>query len=99
MTLLLGWTQVHFVWQGLAMAILKGLPVETLVTFRIHGVSPEFVKELNGLGYSGVAVDDLVSLRIHGVTGEFIQRVQGQSGKDVSVDRLVSMRIHGEGNE
>jgi hypothetical protein len=61
---------------------------------RIHGVSPDFVRELQGLGYRGVPVEDLVAMRIHGVTIDFVRQVQSRD-RSVSIDELVSRRIHG----
>ena len=71
------------------------VPVDDLVSMRIHGATPEFVRDLKSLGYDHIPVDSLVSMRIHGVSPEFVRRVQASRGS-ISIDRLVSMRIHGE---
>ena len=63
---------------------------------RIHGVAPDFVRQIRDIGFRDVSVDDLVSMRIHGVTTEFARRVK-ERGPAVTVDELVSMRIHGRG--
>ena len=42
---------------------------------RIHGVSPEFMKEVSALGYPNPRIKDLVAMRIHGVTAEFVKEL------------------------
>jgi hypothetical protein len=61
---------------------------------RIHGVSPEFVRELQALGYNRVPVEELVSMRIHGVTIDYAKKMKAGYG-GVTVDELVNMKIHG----
>lgn len=65
-----------------------------LIDFRIHGVTPEFVEELQALGFSRLSADDLVSMRIHGVTPEFI-RAMRSAGVDEDVEQYTAFRIHG----
>jgi hypothetical protein len=43
------------------------LDSDTLISFRIHGVSPEFVAALDKLGYHHPDPDQLVSMCIHGI--------------------------------
>jgi hypothetical protein len=40
---------------------------DQLVAMRIHGVSPEFISNLQSRGMKNLTIDELVSLRIHGI--------------------------------
>jgi hypothetical protein len=45
---------------------------------RIHGVTPEFIRDLQTLGFRIVSADDLVSMRIHGVSIDYVKKMQGR---------------------
>jgi hypothetical protein len=62
---------------------------------RIHGVTPEFVRELKELGYGGLERRQLVRMRIHGVDPAFIREVHKAGFKDLTPDELVDFSIHG----
>lgn len=66
-----------------------------IVRFRIHGVSPEMVTELRGLGLDHVSAEDLVRMRIHGATPSFIRAMADSGYRNLSVDNLIRFRIHG----
>jgi hypothetical protein len=76
-------------------ARLRSLDLEKLIAFRIHGVSPEFIQKLQGLGYSYPDPEDLIAMRIHNATPEYISDMRARGIHDLSIDQLVSMRIHG----
>jgi hypothetical protein len=42
------------------------VPVEDLVSMRIHGVTPDFVRRVNARQGAPVDVERLVDMRIHG---------------------------------
>ena len=44
--------------------------VDELVTLRIHGVTSDFVKRVQGRSGKGVSLDHVVSMRIHGQSAE-----------------------------
>ena len=66
-----------------------------LISFRIHGVTPELVEELRALGLTRLSADDLVSIRIHGVTPEFVREIRSLGYPDADAADFVSLRIHG----
>ena len=72
-----------------------GIAVDELVGFRIHGVTPDFVREVNALGYRDVAAADLVAMRIHGVSPRWMRTQLAQGGARPGIDELVQRRIHG----
>lgn len=63
-------------------------------SFRIHGVTPEFIQAVRALGYQDADADDLVALRIHGVTVEDIAAMNRIFGKQ-PLEEHVSFKIHG----
>jgi hypothetical protein len=69
--------------------------VRDLVRFRIHGVSPEMVRELRSLGLDHVSAADLVRMRIHGATPEFIRQMADSGYRNLTVESLIRFRIHG----
>jgi beta-lactamase regulating signal transducer with metallopeptidase domain len=71
------------------------LDVEELIAMRIHRVTPEFIREMEALGFRGLSVQDLVAMRIHGVTPEFVRGMQAVGVDRLSHNQLVAMRIHG----
>lgn len=63
--------------------------------FRIHGVTPQFVRELNALEYSKLTAEQLVTFRIHGVTSDLVRELRDLGYTAVPSEQLVAMRIHG----
>ena len=77
-------------------AQLRARPdLDKLIAFRIHGVSPDFIGQLQKLGYPHPEPDQLIAMRILGVTPDFITGLQSRGMKNLTVDQLVSLRIHG----
>jgi len=71
------------------------LPLDTLVAARDHGVDPEYVGALAGLGYSAVPLDTLITMRDHGVDPEFVRGLAALGYKGLPLEALRRMRDHG----
>jgi len=69
--------------------------VRDLVRFRIHGVSPEMVRDLRTLGLDHVSAEELVRMRIHGATPDFVRAIGDSGYRNLTVEELVRFRIHG----
>jgi bla regulator protein blaR1 len=76
----------------------RALTDDELVAFRVHGVTPEFVRSIAALGYDRADPDDLVALKIHGVTPEYISEMNAVFGK-TPLEEHVSFKIHGVTSE
>jgi len=80
---------------GLATAGYQNLSVDQLISFKIHGVTPEFVREMEAIGLRHPTPDELVTMRIHDVNPEFVNKLKAAGFSGLSIDQLVSFKIHG----
>lgn len=65
-----------------------------LIELGIHGVSPQYIKEVRDLGYKDLTARNFVELKIHGVSADYIREMKA-SGFDVSAKQMVEFKIHG----
>lgn len=68
--------------------------LEKYTSMRIFNVTPEYIREMRGLGYKDITADKLVETRIHKVTPDYIRKMRA-AGWDLSLNKLVASRIHG----
>ena len=68
--------------------------LDKYTSMRIFSVTPEYIREMRGLGYKDISADKLVETRIHKVTPDYIRKMRA-AGWDLSLSKLVASRIHG----
>jgi hypothetical protein len=59
-----------------------------------HGVSPEYIRALNQLGYKP-SLDDLVKARDHGISPEYLNELRDLGLAGLSLETMIRARDHG----
>jgi hypothetical protein len=70
------------------------VPLHKYLELRIFDITPEYIREMRGLGFRNISNDELVASRIHRVTPDYVRSMRA-AGWDLSLDELQSTSIHG----
>lgn len=73
------------------------ITAEDLEDFRTHGVTADFIRDIEGLGYTHASAATLISLRVHGISPDFLRGLNEVFAERISLDTAVELRIHGVG--
>jgi beta-lactamase regulating signal transducer with metallopeptidase domain len=68
---------------------------EKLVEFRVLGVTPRYIEEINAAGFGRLPADRIVEFRVHRVTPEYVAKVNALGLGRLSASQVVEFRIHG----
>jgi beta-lactamase regulating signal transducer with metallopeptidase domain len=71
------------------------LSADELVALDAHGVTPDFVAEINGSLNLKLSVDQLIAFRVHGVTNRLIGELNAVGQANLTAGQLVAFRVHG----
>jgi len=71
----------------------KNLTVDELISMKIQGVTPAYVKEIRGLGFEPTA-EELVGMRVQGITPEYVREMRAFSS-NAGIDELIGMKVQG----
>lgn len=74
---------------------LINLNSNQLNAFRVHGVTPQFVREMAAIVTQMPAPDQVVAMRIHGVSPENANEFKAMGITGLNADRLIAFAIHG----
>ena len=71
----------------------KNLTVDELISMKIQGVTPGYVKEMRELGLQATP-DELVGMRVQGITPEYIREMR-KFDSSANIDELIGMKVQG----
>ncbi len=70
------------------------VPLHKYLELRIFDITPEYIREMRGLGFRDISGDELVASRIHRVTPDYVRSMRA-AGWNLNLDELQSTSIHG----
>jgi beta-lactamase regulating signal transducer with metallopeptidase domain len=79
---------------GLQSAGLANLTVDEIIAMKIHGVTPEFVRQMKAAGVDA-GNSELVLLRIHDVTPEYVRGLAAAGLGNLRVQEYLAAKIQG----
>jgi beta-lactamase regulating signal transducer with metallopeptidase domain len=80
--------------EGLQSAGLKDLTVDEIIALKIHGVTPDYIREMRAVGLEANS-PELVSLKIHQVTPEYVQGLAAAGLNNLHVRDYLAAKIQG----
>ncbi len=73
----------------------RAFPLERVLEMARAGVTPEYIDDMDALGYPSLSADQLVALRSQGVGPEYVRTLAGEGYKGLTPDQLMSLRSQG----
>jgi bla regulator protein blaR1 len=80
--------------EGLQSAGLKDLTVDEIIALKIHGVTPDYIRELRAAGLEASS-PELVSLKIHEITPEYVRALAAAGLANLRVHEYLAAKIQG----
>jgi beta-lactamase regulating signal transducer with metallopeptidase domain len=78
---------------GLKSAGLENLTIDEIVSMKVQGITPDYVRAIHALGLKP-SPDDLIGMEVQGVTPEYIKQMRA-AGFNVNTDELIGMKVQG----
>jgi beta-lactamase regulating signal transducer with metallopeptidase domain len=80
--------------EGLQSAGLKDLTVDEIIALKIHGVTPDYIRELRAVGIEASS-PELVALKIHEVTPEYVRGLAAVGLGNLHVRDYLAAKVQG----
>jgi beta-lactamase regulating signal transducer with metallopeptidase domain len=80
--------------EGLQSAGLKDLTVDQIIALKIHGVTPDYIRELRAAGVEASG-SELVALKIHEITPEYVRGLAAAGFANLHVHDYLAAKIQG----
>ena len=78
---------------AIAAAGVKITDVDELISLKIQGVTPEYIKGMNDLGLQP-SVEELIGMKVQGITPEYVREMR-KFDSNASIDDLIGMKVQG----
>ena len=78
---------------ALEAAGFKNLTADELISMKIQGVTPAYIKEIHDLGMKP-SVEEFIGMRVQGITPEYLREMRGLA-PNLSIDELIGMKVQG----
>ncbi len=75
--------------------VAGGLTLAQVIELAKEGVTPDYLDEMDGLGYGSLSAQELRELRSHGVSADFVRELKEQGCGELSPGQLVALRSQG----
>ncbi|HEY6551769.1 MAG TPA: M56 family metallopeptidase [Vicinamibacteria bacterium] len=73
----------------------RAFPIDRVLAMAQSGITPEYVDEMDALGFASLSADQLIALRRQGVGPEFVRELAAAGYGSLSADQLLSLRSQG----
>ena len=80
--------------EGLQSAGLKDLTVEQIIALKIHGVTPDYIRDIRAAGVEASG-SELLALKIHEITPEYIRGLAAAGFANLHVHDYLAAKIQG----
>jgi beta-lactamase regulating signal transducer with metallopeptidase domain len=88
-----GSAPAHSYLENMESAGFKNLTVDQLIAMKVQGITPEYVKSMQSLGFKP-DVDELVAMKVQGITPEYVKEIRGV-WPNVDADQLIGIKVQG----
>jgi beta-lactamase regulating signal transducer with metallopeptidase domain len=78
---------------AMAAAGVKTTDVDELISLKVQGVTPEYIKGMHDLGLQP-NVDELIGMKVQGITPEYVREMR-KFDASANIDELIGMKVQG----
>jgi len=78
---------------AMAAAGVKITDVDEIISLKVQGVTPEYIKGMHDLGLQP-NVDELIGMKVQGITPEYVREMR-KFDSNASIDDLIGMKVQG----
>jgi len=73
---------------------IENLSVDDLVSMKIQGITPEYVRMMKELGIPPKP-DELIGMKVQGITPQYVREMRTVTGQNLGGDELIGLKVQG----